>query len=52
VAEGRSDKEIASVLNVSVRTVAFHKINLRQKLGIHTTAQLTKYALDHGIIAT
>jgi DNA-binding NarL/FixJ family response regulator len=52
VAEGRQVKEIAAILNISRKTVAFHKSNVMQRLGIHTTAELTKYALDHGIIGT
>jgi len=51
VAEGRSAKEIAKCLNISVKTAQFHKTVIMQKLGIHTTAELTKYAIDHGIIS-
>jgi DNA-binding NarL/FixJ family response regulator len=49
VAEGRSTKEVATVLSVSVKTVEFHKSRIMQKLHIHTTADLTKYAITHGI---
>lgn len=49
VAEGKSMKEIADILHVSVRTVEFHKSNIVQQLGLRTTAELTRYALDHGI---
>ena len=49
VAEGRGTKEIATVLNVSVKTVEFHKSRIMQQLDIHTTADLTKYAITHGI---
>lgn len=49
VSEGRSAKEIAKNLSISVKTAQFHKTTIMQKLGIHTTAELTKYALDHGI---
>jgi DNA-binding NarL/FixJ family response regulator len=52
VAEGRAVKEIATILNISSKTVAFHKANVMRRLGIHTTAELTKYALDHGITGT
>jgi len=52
VAEGRSVKEIAAILNISSKTVAFHKSNVMRRLGIHSTAELTKYALEHGIIGT
>ena len=50
VAEGRSLKEIASTLNVSVKTVEFHKYRLMHELGLRTTAELTKYAIKHGIV--
>ncbi len=49
VAEGKSMKEIANLLKISVRTVEFHKNGLMQELGFRTTAELTRYALDHGI---
>jgi DNA-binding NarL/FixJ family response regulator len=51
VSEGRSAKEIAKSLTISVKTAQFHKTTIMQKLGIHTTAELTKYAIDHGIIS-
>jgi DNA-binding NarL/FixJ family response regulator len=50
VAEGKSNKEIAAVLNVSLKTVDFHKARLMDELGLHTTAELTRYAIEHGII--
>jgi DNA-binding NarL/FixJ family response regulator len=49
VAEGKSGKEIAYLLNVSVKTVDFHKADIMQRLGLHSTAELTRYALEHGI---
>ena len=49
VAEGRSIKEIAVILKISGKTVTFHKSNVMRRLGIRTTAELTKYALEHGI---
>jgi DNA-binding NarL/FixJ family response regulator len=49
VAQGMSAKEIASSLNISVKTAHFHKTSIMEKLNIHTTAELTKYALEHGI---
>jgi DNA-binding NarL/FixJ family response regulator len=49
IAEGKTMKEIAQILGVSVRTVEFHKSSLVEELGIRTTAELTRYALDHGI---
>jgi DNA-binding NarL/FixJ family response regulator len=49
VAEGRAAKEIAAALRISVKTVEFHKSGIMQRLGIYSTAELTRYALDHGI---
>jgi DNA-binding NarL/FixJ family response regulator len=49
VAEGHPVKRIATILNISSKTVAFHKTNVMRRLGIRSTAELTKYALDHGI---
>jgi DNA-binding NarL/FixJ family response regulator len=49
VAQGLSAKEIANLLNISVKTAHFHKTSIMEKLHIHTTAELTKYALEHGI---
>ena len=49
VAEGRGTKEIATILNVSVKTVEFHRARLMRQLDIHSTADLTKYAITHGI---
>lgn len=52
VAEGRTAKEIAGILNVSAQTVAFHKHQIMEKLGLRTTAELTKYAIREGLVAT
>ena len=52
VAEGRSLKEIASILCVSVKTVEFHKTRIGKQLGLHTTADLTKYAVSHGLVSS
>jgi len=49
VAQGLSAKEIANLLHISVKTAHFHKTSIMEKLDIHTTAELTKYALEHGI---
>jgi len=49
VAEGKSMKEIARILGISVRTVEFHKNGLIQQLGLRTVAELTRYALDQRI---
>lgn len=49
VAEGKSIKEIASILEISVKTVEFHKSRIMDELDLRTTADLTKYAVAHGI---
>lgn len=49
VAEGCTAKEIANVLKLSVKTAVFHKMAIMDKLGLRTTAELTRYALEHGI---
>lgn len=51
VAEGHSIKEIASILNLSPKTVEFHKYRVMEQLGIRTTAELTQYAVKHGIVS-
>jgi DNA-binding NarL/FixJ family response regulator len=50
VAEGRSRKEISVILNISVKTVEFHKGQLMRKLNLQTAADFTRYAIEHGII--
>lgn len=52
VAEGRTAKEIAGILNVSLQTVAFHKHQIMNKLGLRTTAELTKFAIQDGLVAS
>ena len=49
LAEGKSLKEAADVLAVSVRTVEFHKYQIMRKVGLHTNAEITKYAVKLGI---
>lgn len=49
LAEGKSIKQIASTLHVSVKTVGTHRQHLMQKLDIHSTAELTKYAIRAGL---
>ena len=51
LAEGTSVKEIAEILNISSRTVEFHKYNLMSKLKLTTSAALVQYAIKHGITA-
>jgi DNA-binding NarL/FixJ family response regulator len=50
IAEGRAMKEIAFVLSISVKTVAFHRENIKRKLGLRTTAELTRHAIEQGLI--
>ena len=50
LAQGRSNKEVALVLDISVRTVETHRKNIKRKLGISSTAGLTRYALEHGVL--
>lgn len=51
IAEGKTAKETAALLKVSVKTIEFHKTCIMEALGLHTIAELTKYALDHKIIS-
>ncbi len=51
IAEGRSVKEIADALNITARTVEFHKGALMDTLGVRTTAELTRYALKTGVVS-
>lgn len=50
LAEGKSMKEVASILNVSARTVAFHKYRMMEQLKIKTNAELIQYAIRHHVI--
>ena len=51
IVEGRASKEIADVIHVSVKTVEFHRARIMAKLGVRTVAELTKVALQLGLIA-
>jgi two-component system response regulator NreC len=50
VAEGKSTKDVASLLGISVKTAESHRTRLMQKLDIHETATLVLYAVRHGIV--
>lgn len=50
LAQGLSNKDVARALEISVRTVETHRKNIKRKLGISSTAGLTRYALEHGVL--
>jgi len=50
LAEGRSVKEIAAILNLSTKTVEYHKYRMMEDLDIKTAAELTRYAVKQGIV--
>lgn len=50
IAEGKSNKEVATLLNISANTVAVHRAHLMETLGIHRTAELVLYAVKKGLI--
>ena len=52
LAEGKSMKEVASVLNVTPRTVAFHKYRVMRELNLATTAELIQFAIKSRILVT
>jgi len=51
VAEGRTNAQIASTLFISPKTVDNHRTRLMEKLGVHNTAELLRYAARHGLLA-
>jgi DNA-binding NarL/FixJ family response regulator len=51
ICAGRSNREIAAVLKLSVNTVAVHRANIMNTLGIHKTAELVVYAIQHGLVS-
>jgi DNA-binding NarL/FixJ family response regulator len=50
IAEGRATKEMAHLLEISGKTVEFHRDNIKKKLGLRTIAELTKHAIEQGLI--
>jgi RNA polymerase sigma factor (sigma-70 family) len=52
VAEGKSNKDVASILNLSTNTVETHRTRVMQKLDLHSTADIVLYAVRKGIIST
>jgi DNA-binding NarL/FixJ family response regulator len=51
IVEGKSNKEIAGILGLSANTVAVHRANVMQTLGIHNTAELVLYAIRQGLVS-
>ena len=52
IAEGKQNKEIAQILDVSVKTIEFHRSRLMTKLGMHTVAELARFAVQEGLTGT
>lgn len=50
LAEGRSAKEIATELDISARTVEFHKYRMMESLGVKSSAELVHFAIKHGLV--
>jgi DNA-binding NarL/FixJ family response regulator len=50
VAEGKTTKEVASLLNISVKTAESHRTRIMEKLDIHETASLVRYAIRRGLV--
>jgi DNA-binding NarL/FixJ family response regulator len=51
IAEGKGTKQIASLLKISVKTVEFHKFRIMEELDLHSTADLTRYAVAEGLVS-
>jgi DNA-binding NarL/FixJ family response regulator len=51
IAEGHSTKEIATILNVSAKTIEFHRTRIIRELDLHSTAELTRYAIAQGLVS-
>jgi len=50
VAEGRQSKEIAELMHVSLKTVEFHRSRLMSRLGVRSVAELTRFAIQEGLV--
>ena len=50
ICDGHSNREIATALDLSVNTVAVHRANIMDALGVHKTAELVVYAIHHGLV--
>ena len=51
IVHGKSNKDIATVLGLSVNTIAVHRANIMQSLGIHNTAELVVHAIRRGLVS-
>lgn len=51
IAEGKGTRSIASMLKISVKTVEFHRTRLMEELNLHSTAELTRYAISEGLVS-
>ncbi len=51
IVKGQRMKEIAAALNLSTRTVETHKYEMMETLGVHSTAELVNYAIEHRLIS-
>ena len=51
MAEGHTTKAMASLLHVSTKTIEFHRAQIMRALDLHSTAELTRYAITHGLIS-
>lgn len=51
IAEGKGARSIASILNVSIKTVEFHRARLMEELDLHSVAELTRYAVSEGLVS-
>jgi DNA-binding NarL/FixJ family response regulator len=51
IVHGKSNKDIATILQISPNTVAVHRANIMQTLGIHNTAELVVYAIRNGLVS-
>lgn len=50
IVQGHTNRQIAATLNLSIRTVEYHRANLMDKLGLHSRADLVRFAAEHGLL--
>lgn len=50
ICEGKSNRDIAAILNISPNTVSVHRTNIMDRLGVHKAAELVMYAVQHGLV--